>query len=312
MNDPAARPIDAIRAMLTTLLGGPDASIEHRRAQAAAFAASQPPPPPGLRITPITLGGVSAEAIEVETIEVETGGRAAHVLHLHGGGYVMGDPAGSRGFTTALARATRARVVSLDSRLAPAHPFPAAVEDALAAYAGLLDSGVPAPRIAIAGESAGGGLVVATLLAIRDAGLPTPAAAVAMSPWADMACTGASYATRAARDPMLTRRILLEMAGQYLSGQDPGSPLASPAGADLTGLPPLLIQVGDDEVLLDDAIALAQRARDAGVRVELEVWPDMIHVWQMFAGALPQADEAIARIAGFLWGTPGWTRDATP
>ena len=102
------------------------------------------------------------------------------------------------------------------------------------------------------------------------------------------------------------------MAGQYLSGQDPGSPLASPAGADLTGLPPLLIQVGDDEVLLDDAIALAQRARDAGVRVELEVWPDMIHVWQMFAGALPQADEAIARIAGFLWGTPGWTRDATP
>ncbi|WP_337188029.1 alpha/beta hydrolase [Phenylobacterium sp.] len=295
MSGPAERPIDAVRAMLTALLGGPDASIEHRRAQAAVFAASQPPPPPGLRITPTALGGVPAE-----TVEVEDGAGPHHVLHLHGGGYVMGDPAASRGFTTALALATRARVVSLDYRLAPAHPFPAAVDDALAAYAGLLDDGVPASRLALAGESAGGGLVVAALLAIRDAGLPRPACAVAMSPWTDLACTGASYETRAGCDPLLTRHVLLEMADQYLAGQDPGAPLASPGEADLAGLPPLLVQVGDDEVLLDDALTLARRAGDAGVRVELEVWPGMIHVWQMFAGALPEADAAIARIAAFL------------
>jgi len=296
----AERPINAIRRMLTSLLGGPDASIEHRRAQAAVFAANQPPPPAGLRIEPIELGGVPGEALAVA--EDPT---ANLFLHLHGGGYVMGDPGGSRSFTAALAFATRARVVSLDYRLAPAHRFPAAVHDALAAYRALLDSGVPATRIAVGGESAGGGLTVAALLAIRDAGLRQPACAVAMSPWADLTCSGGSHDACADRDPLLTRGVLLEMADQYLFGQDPCAPLASPAGADLTGLPPLLIQVGSDEVLLDDAITLAQRAEAAGISVSLEVWPDMIHVWQMFAGALPEADDAIARIAAFLtraWG----------
>lgn len=295
MSGPAERPIDAIRAMLGALLGGPDASIGHRRAQAAAWAAHQPPPPAGLRITSTTLGGAPAEIVEVEA-----GGGPDHVLHLHGGGYVMGDPGGSRGFTTALALATGARVVSLDYRLAPDHPFPAAVDDALAAYRALLDAGVAPSRLAIGGESAGGGLTVAALLAIRDAGLPQPACAVALSPWVDLTCAGASHDACADRDPLLTRGVLLEMADQYLLGQDPRAPLASPAGADLRGLPPLLIQVGADEVLLDDAITLAQRAEAAGIPTRLEVWPDMIHVWQMFAGALPEADEAIARIAGFL------------
>lgn len=295
MSGAADRPIDAIRAMLTGLLGGPDASIAHRRAQAARFAAGQPPPPPGLRIAPLVLGGVAAEAIEVED-----GLGPNRFLHLHGGGYVMGDPGGSRGFTTALALAIQARIVSLDYRLAPDHPFPAAVDDALAAYADLLAQGTPAARIAIGGESAGGGLAVAALLAIREAGLPLPACAVAMSPWVDLTCAGGSFDTCAARDPLLTRGVLLEMADQYLQGHDPRSRLASPVGADLSGLPPLLIQVGADEVLLDDAVALAERARVAGVRTQLEVWPDMIHVWQMFAGALPEADEAIRHVTDFL------------
>ncbi|TAJ72775.1 MAG: alpha/beta hydrolase [Phenylobacterium sp.] len=295
MTELGERPIDVVRAMLTSLLGGPDASIAHRRAQAALFAASQPPPPPGLRIAPTVLGGVPAE-----TIEVEEDAKPHLFLHLHGGGYVMGDPGGSRGFTTALALATRARVVSLDYRLAPDHPFPAAVDDALAAYADVLAQGAPSGRVAIGGESAGGGLTVALLLAIRDAGLPLPACAVVMSPWVDLTCAGDSYDTRAARDPLLTRDVLLEMADQYLGGRDPRSPFASPAGADLSGLPPLLIQVGADEVLLDDAIALGKGAQAAGVRTQLEIWPDMIHVWQMFAGTLPQADEAIQRIVEFL------------
>jgi acetyl esterase/lipase len=289
------RPIDAIRDMLTALLGGPDASIGHRRAQAALFAANQPPSPPGLRIEPLELGGVPGELVVVAD-----GPGSDHVLHLHGGGYVMGDPSGSRGFTTALALATRARVSSLDYRLAPDHPFPAAVEDALAGYRALLDAGAPASRIAIAGESAGGGLTVAVLLAIRDTGLPLPACAAALSPWVDLTCAGASYETCAGRDPLLTRDVLLAMADQYLLGQDPRDPLASPVRADLAGLPPLLIQVGADEVLLDDAITLAQHAEAAGMPVYLEVWPDMIHVWQMFAGELPEADKAIGRVADFL------------
>lgn len=303
MSGPGQRPIDAVRAMLASLLGGPDASIAHRRAQAALFAASQPPPPPGLRIGQALLGGVPAE-----TIQLEEGGGPNLFLHLHGGGYVMGDPGGSRGFTTALALATRACVVSLDYRLAPDHPFPAAVDDALAAYAAMRERGTPPGRIAIGGESAGGGLTVAVLLAIRDAGLPLPACAVAMSPWVDLTCAGDSYDTCAARDPLLARGVLLEMADLYLRGRDPRSPFASPAGADLSGLPPLLIQVGADEVLLDDATALGKRAQDAGVRTQLEIWPDMIHVWQMFAGTLPQADQAIQHIADFL--VRSWSAEA--
>lgn len=281
--------------MLLDLLGGPDASIAFRREQSAAFAANQPPLPQGLIASQVTLGGRPAERL-APTADTP----AFTVLHLHGGGYVMGDPPGSRGFTAALALATGAEVVSLDYRLAPDHPFPAAVDDALAAYTELLRQGTPAARIAITGESAGGGLTVAALLAARDAGLPQPACAAALSPWVDLACEGGSHQACAARDPLLTRDILLEMAGQYLQGQDPHAPLASPIAADLEGLCPLLIQVGADEVLLDDAVTLAERARSAGIDVELEVWPEMIHVWQMFGGLLPEADQAVARIAAFM------------
>lgn len=294
MADPA-RPIDAIRAMLTDLLGGPDASIARRRESSAVFAANLPPLPDDLIATEVTLGGVPAEQLEARGV---TG--AGVILHLHGGGYVMGDPPGSRGLTTALAGGTRARVVSADYRLGPAHPFPAAVDDALAAYRALLDGGTPSGLIAIGGESAGGGLTVALLLAIRDAGLPQPACAFPLSPWVDLTCEAPSYASRAARDPLLTQDVLRDMAREYLAGGDARSPLASPLFADLSGLAPMLIQVGDDEVLLDDAVRLADAVRAAGGTADLEVWPGMIHVWQMFAGALPEADQAIDAICRFI------------
>jgi acetyl esterase/lipase len=293
--DAGPGPMEALRAMLFDLLGGPDASIEHRRRQSAVFAQNQPAPPPGVRLSAGEVAGVP-----VERVEPAAGGSGHIFLHLHGGGYVMGDPAASRGFTTALVLATGAAVVSVDYRLGPDHPFPSAVDDALAVYRGLLDDGASATSLAIGGESAGGGLAIATLVAARDAHLPMPACGVALSPWADLACEGASHQVMAGRDPLLTREVLMEMAGEYLAGVDPRQPRASPICADLASLPPLLVQVGSEEVLLDDAVALAARARAAGVEVDLQVWPGMIHVWQMFGPLLPEAGEAVDDIARFL------------
>jgi acetyl esterase/lipase len=222
------------------------------------------------------------------------------LLHLHGGGYVLGEPAGSRALTTALALRTNARVASIDYRLAPEHPFPAAVEDALKAYRALLDL-VGAPgRIAVGGESAGGGLTLALLIAAREAGLPMPASAFAISPWTDLTCSAATFDTRAEVDPLLTRRALKEMGDAYLAGADAMAPLASPLHGDLSELPPLLIQAGSDEVLLDDARLLDARARAAGVASEFEIWDGMIHVWHMFHPLLPEGTRAIDRIAAFL------------
>ncbi len=294
----AAKPIDLVRAMLRDLLGGPDASIAHRRQQSELFSRQQQPLPEGIRVEARRLGGVGVEWIEAAD---PCGGPV--FLHLHGGGYVMGDPAGSRGFTLALAQATGGPVVSVEYRLAPAHRFPAAVDDGILAYRALIESGVPAQRVAIGGESAGGGLAVAVLLAARGAGLPMPACLVALSPWANLKCEGAAYEDLHGRDPLLTRQALLEMAGEYLGAADPRLGLASPALADLRGLPPMLIQVGAEEVLLDDAHALAAQARLGGVEVELEVWPEMIHVFQMFGQALPQAGQAVAEIGGLCCAT---------
>ena len=291
----APSPIAGIRAMLVELLGGPDASIAHRRAQSLAFSAAQPPLASDIRIAADLLGGVPVERVQAD------GSPAAGVfLHLHGGGYVMGDPAGSRSLTTTLARASGWEVISVGYRLAPAHAFPAAVEDVVDAYTALLAAGVSARSIIVGGESAGGGLAVAALLAARDRGLDMPAGVISLSPWANLTSEGESYFTRHGRDPLLTVTVLKDMAAEYMAGADARHPLASPALADLTGLPPLLIQVGSEEVLLSDAIALADRARSAGVEVELQVWQDMIHVWQMFPGLLEEADRAIAAIAARL------------
>lgn len=222
------------------------------------------------------------------------------LLYLHGGAYVVGSSLGYRPLSSAVARSARARGLTLDYRLSPENPFPAAVDDAVAAYRALLAQGVSPGSIAIAGDSAGGGLTVAMLIAARDAGLPMPAAALAISPWADLACAGASYSTKASQDPSLNRDGLLAMAALYLNGASPQSELASPVYANLTGLPPLLIQVGSTEVLLDDSIRLAAQAAEANVAVQLEVWPGMPHVWHAFAHQLSEGRDAIWAAGAFL------------
>jgi phosphinothricin tripeptide acetyl hydrolase len=191
-------------------------------------------------------------------------------------------------------------VLSVDYRLGPEHPHPAAVEDAVAAVRFVRASGVAPGRIAIAGDSAGGGLTLATLLAMRDAGDPAPVAGLCISPWTDLAMTGDALVTKAAEDPMVRAADLRLMAEAYLGGRDARTPLASPLYADLAGLPPLLLQVGSAEILLDDAVRLAERARQAGVDVDLRIWFDMFHVWHAFAQILPEGQQAVDEMAAFL------------
>src|SRR6266849_5688262 len=244
---------------------------------------------------PVNAGGVKSEWITAPGADP---GRA--VLYLHGGGYVIGSINTHRALAGRISRAAKARVLVIDYRLAPEHPFPAAVEDSVAAYRWMLSTGLKPSRIAVAGDSAGGGLTVATLVAIRDAKLPVPGAGVCLSPWIDMEGIGKSMESKAALDPVVQREGLLGMAAAYLGGQNPRSPLAAPLYADLKGLPPLLIQVGEAETLLDDSTRLADRAKTAGVSATLEVWPEMIHVWQMFASFLPEGQQAVDGIGGFL------------
>jgi len=278
--------------MLAGLIGGPDTPFMERRAQSEAFAAAFVPPP-GLRIEQSELN-----AIPVEWIAPEGADNAPVLFHLHGGGYVLGNPAGSRPFTTAFALKANARVVSIDYRLAPEHPFPAAVDDSVAAYRGLLET-IPAHRIAIGGESAGGGLAVATMLAARFKNLPLPSSAVLISPWTDLTCTAETFNTKAYVDPMLTRRALKEMADAYAPEAEARSPFASPLFGDLAGLPPMLIHVGSEEVLLDDAKNLHKHALAQGVHSQIEVWHRMIHVWHMFHPMLAEGDAAIRKLAEF-------------
>jgi acetyl esterase/lipase len=227
-----------------------------------------------------------------------TGNRT--ILYVHGGGYVIGCPADYREMIPRIARAAQARALAVDYRLAPENPHPAAVDDAVQAYRWLLDQGVRPEEIVVAGDSAGGGLAVATLVAARDAGLPLPAAGVCISPWVDMEGTGDSMTANAERDPLVKKDLIAGMAQAYLGDQDPRSPLAAPLHADLRGLPPLLIQVGTAETLLDDARRLSERAKAAGVNVTLEEWPDMIHVWHFFGSFLPEGQQASDRIGEFV------------
>lgn len=222
------------------------------------------------------------------------------ILYLHGGGYVMGSIATHRATVARIARAAKARALAIEYRLAPEHQFPAAVDDSLAAYKWLIAQGFKPNKIVVAGDSAGGGLTLSTLLAIREAKLPMAAAGVAISPWADLEGTGDSHQTRAARDPMVGKGNLGPMAKHYVGEQDPKHPLASPIHADYRGLPPLLIQVGDAETLLDDSNRVAARAQADGVKVDLEVWDDMIHVWHVFAKILPEGQQAIDKIGQFV------------
>jgi monoterpene epsilon-lactone hydrolase len=286
-----------LQAIVGLLRSGPplaELSIEEQRA-AFDMLTSQFQPAEDVRCEPVDVGGVPGEWIT--TLE------AAHervVYYLHGGGYVIGSINTHREMISRLSRATGARALAIDYRLAPENPFPAAVEDSTAAYRWLLSIGVDPARLVIAGDSAGGGLTVATLVALRDAGEPLPAAAVCLSPWVDLEGLGESMATKAEVDPMVQREALLQMAKAYLGDVQPRTPLAAPLYADLRGLPPLLIQVGTAEALLDDATRLAERAKSAGVDVALERWDDMIHVWQFFAAMLPEGQQAIERIGEFI------------
>jgi len=242
----------------------------------------------------VDAGGVPAEWVSTPGVVEER-----VVYYLHGGGYVMGSISTHREMASRLSRAASARILLIDYRLAPGNPFPAAVEDSVCGYNWLLSIGVNPDRVAIAGESAGGGLTVATLVALRDAGEPLPSVAVPVSPWVDMEALGESMTTKADVDPMVSREEILMLAETYLGGADPRTPLAAPLYADLRGLPPLLIQVGTAERLLDDAIRLAERARSAGVHVVLEPWEDMIHMWHFFQ-MLPEGQQAIDRIGEFI------------
>lgn len=243
----------------------------------------------------VNAGGVPAEWISAPGATADR-----VILYLHGGGYVVGSINTHRAMVSRIARASDARALAIDYRLAPEHPFPAAVDDALASYRWLLAQGYKPGRIVVAGDSAGGGLAVAALLAIREAKLPMPAAAVPISPWADLEGTGDSIRTRAARDVMVTQENLAQSAKQYYGTNSPKNPLVSPVHADFRGLPPMLIHVGDAEILLDDATRVAERAKAAGVKVELEVWPDMPHVWHVFAKILPEGQQAIDKVGRFV------------
>jgi phosphinothricin tripeptide acetyl hydrolase len=243
---------------------------------------------------------VTAPARPAEWLTPPQARADAVVLYLHGGGYVIGSPRSHRHLAAAIARAAGTRALLLDYRLAPEHPFPAAVDDAVAAYRWLLGQGIAPARIVVAGDSAGGGLTVATLLALRERGLPPAAGGVCISPWVDLTCSGATYATKAAADPIVTRDGVAMMARAYIGDGDAKAPLVSPLYADLRGLPPLLVQVGSDEVLLDDALGLGERARAADVDVTVEEWPAMIHVWHWFLPMLDEAQRAIDTIGGFV------------
>ncbi|GAA3565201.1 alpha/beta hydrolase [Kribbella ginsengisoli] len=243
-------------------------------------------------LSPRTLGGRPALDVAVDGADSE-----GVILYFHGGGYSIGSARTGANLAAPLARSTGVPAVSLDYRLAPEDPFPAAVDDALAAYKELLDSG---QKVVVAGDSAGGGLALALMIAARSAGLPQPAAAVLYSPWTDVSLSGGSVDSRGDFDPLFSRAQMAESADWYVGGQDARNELASPLFADLTGLAPLLIQVGSAEVLLDDSLRLAVRAAEAEVDVSLDVVAGAPHVFQYFTGFLPEADEALERAAAFV------------
>lgn len=250
--------------------------------------------------TPASIRQVDAGGVPSELVSAGGASEDTATLYLHGGGYVIGSPKTHREFARRLSAASRAQVLVIDYRLAPENPFPAPVEDAVSAYRWLLSEGYAPEKLSIAGDSAGGGLTVATLVSIRDQGHPMPACGVCLSPWVDMEGIGDSMTSRADRDPMVQKEGLVGMAGLYLADADPKSPLAAPMYADLEGLPPLLIQVGASETLFDDAVRLYNKARAAGVETSFEEWDDMIHVWHIFAPMLDEGQKAIERMAEFM------------
>jgi epsilon-lactone hydrolase len=271
-----------------------DSDVSELRRRLRELAATQPLPA-DVTVTAAALGGVPTAEITIGGIEPR------HVvLYFHGGVYVIGDAFQAAGLASEVGRRTGAKVISVDYRLAPEHPYPAAVNDALAAYEGLLRGGTAPSDIAFAGESAGGGLAVATLVNARDHGLPLPAAALVMSPYADLTLSGATMETKREADPLFTREAFRARVTDYTSGQDAALGLISPIFADLSGLPPLIIQAGTHEVLLDDALRLADVAANADVEVTLDITPGVPHVFQAYYPFLDEAAAALDRAGQFL------------
>lgn len=253
------------------------------------------PLPKDVTAEPLTMGGVPGLKVRHKDA---IAGRT--VLYLHGGGYVYLSPESHKNIGAAISREARCEVFLADYRLGPEQPFPGAVDDAVGAWEWLLSQGQNPRLAAIAGDSAGGGLTFAALLRLKEARKPLPAAAVGISPWTDLALTGDSITSRASQDPMLNRNDLDFFARNYLAGSDPKNPLASPLYGDMSGFPPLLIQVGTDEILFDDAVRIHEKATRAGIPSTLDVWKDMIHVWHAGVPFVPESRDAIARIGTFL------------
>jgi epsilon-lactone hydrolase len=278
--------------------GGPDlgAPPAQARAEFEGLLASVPIAP-DLEFEDARAGGVPGLWVEAPGVRPDR-----VMLYLHGGGYVSGSAKGYRPLVGELGRATKARALAIDYRLAPEDPFPAAVDDIVSSYKSLLDAGMPAKSIVFAGDSAGGGLVVTGMMAVRDSGLPLPAAGLSISPWLDLECTGGSMKSKAKSDLALNRDSLLHAGRSYrgsVAGAGRGGQL-SPLAGDLAGLAPLLIQVGSAEILLDDATRLAERAGAADVPVRLEIWPNMPHVWHLFGFMLSEGRDAIRNAGVFL------------
>lgn len=283
---------EEIVAMLAGGLGMEDLSVEEQRAAMEASAGMFPVEPD------VVTDSVDADGVTADWVSVGTSDADRVILYLHGGAYVIGSRNTHRSLAGRIARAARARVLLPEYRLAPEHPFPAAVEDATACWRWLLREGYAPERMAIAGDSAGGGLAMATLLALKADGDPMPACAVGLSPWTDLEGSGPTAAPGAVDDPMLTPEGLRTSGEQYAAA-DLRNPLASPLYGELNDLPPLLLQVGTREILLSDSTRFAEKARDAGVAVTLEVEEGLVHVWQMLPG-VPEAETAVERIGAFI------------
>lgn len=266
---------------------------EIRRAYIDTMA--QHPTPEGVRIEPVDMGGVPGTLVTPDDV---VGDRV--LFYIHGGAYIVGGPGGYHGLAGAFAKAMKARVYLPDYRLAPEHPFPTPIEDTFSAYRWLIDQGQDPRSVTVAGDSAGGAMVVTVMVMARNAGVPLPAGGAALSPWANLEHTGASMFNREGLDPLNTKAGLDLMARTFLGGALPNSPEASPVFADVRGLPPILVQIGEAELMLSDAIRLASHLGENRVRVSLEIWPNMFHVWHMFQAELAEGRAAIGNAATFL------------
>ena len=289
MSDPE---IDAIRAILASRPR--PSGLAERRERLDSLGRSYPTP------ADIRLEPVNADSVPAEWSTAPTADPARAILFLHGGGYISGSITSHRPLATAIGRAAGARTLAIGYRRAPEHPFPAALEDTVAGYRFLLDQGLAPQSIAVAGDSAGGGLTIALMVAARDRGLPLPSCGWCISPWVDLENDGATMKTKAAVDPLIDQSYLAELSRAYLAGASARTPLASPLFANLAGLPPILIQVGAAETLLDDSVRLCRALGSADVEVALEVWPDMIHAFPLFNAQLAAGRRAIARAGKFI------------